>query len=148
MDHDDLKHAAELMKEMLDNFANHPEKVIDLFAEDAVVEFPYAPGEAFGFPKKIEGKPAILKYAQSLKLSLRDYKINPLSDWGCHSLSGSKKYLFEYAGDAFTVPGDKPYHQDIHAFVELVDGKIAYFQEFWDAFYALMVFGAITVKSA
>ncbi|SMB54102.1 conserved hypothetical protein [Serratia proteamaculans] len=148
MHNNDLKYAAELMKKMLDNFANHPEKVIDLFAEDTVVEFPFAPGEAFGFPKKIEGKAAVFKYAQSLKLSLRDYKINPLSEWGQHSLSSSKMYLFEYKGDAFTVPGNKPYHQDMHAFVEVKDGKISLFREYWDAFYALTVFDAITLKSA
>jgi hypothetical protein len=148
MHHDDLKHAGELMKQMLDNFANNPEKIIDLFAEDAVVEFPFAPGEAYGFPKKIVGKAAILKYAQSLKLSLRDYKINPLSEWGRYSLSHSKMYLFEYKGDAFTVPANKPYHQDIHAFVEVSHGKITLFREYWDAFYALMLFGAIEVKSA
>lgn len=94
-----------------------------MFAEDVIVEFPFAPGEAFGFPKKIKGKPAIIKYAQSLKLSLRDYKINLLSEWGRYSLSDSKMYLFEYKGDAFTVPGNKPYEQDMNAFVEVANGK-------------------------
>jgi ketosteroid isomerase-like protein len=148
MHHNELKHAAELMKKMLDNFVNNPEKIIDLFAEDAVIEFPYAPGEAYGFPKRVEGRAAILKYAKGLQSALRDYKINPLSDWGCYSLSGSKKFLFEYTGDAITVPDNKPYHQDIHAFVEVNHGKITYFEEYWDGFYAMMVFGAITVKSA
>lgn len=148
MHHHDLKHAAELMKTMLDNFANNPDEIIDLFAEDAVIEFPYAPGEAFGLPKKVEGKSAILKYAKSLQLSLRDYKINPLSEWGCFTLSDSKTYLFEYTGDAITVQGNKPYHQDIHAFVEVEHGKIAYFREYWDPLYAMMVFGMVTIKSA
>ena len=44
MHHDDLKHAAELMKKMLDNFSNNPEKINDLFSEYAVIEFPYSPG--------------------------------------------------------------------------------------------------------
>ncbi|CAI1761822.1 Ketosteroid isomerase-related protein [Serratia quinivorans] len=148
MHHQDLNHAAELMKKMLDNFANNPEKIIDLFSEDAVVEFPYAPGEALGFPKKLTGKAAILTYAKSLGLSLRDYKINPLSDWGRYTLSGTKTYLFEYTGDAITVSGNKPYHQDIHAFVKITHGKISHFCEYWDPFYALTVFDMVTVKTA
>lgn len=148
MHNHDLKHAAELMKAMLDNFANNPEKIIDLFAEDAVIEFPFAPGEKFGLPKKVEGKEAILKYAKSLQLSLRDYRINPLSEWGRYTLSDNKTYLFKYTGDAVTVNGNKPYHQDIHSFVEINNDKITHFTEFWDPLYALITFDMVTIKSA
>ncbi|MCC7007159.1 MAG: hypothetical protein IT497_11040 [Ottowia sp.] len=54
-----------------------------------------------------------------------------------YHLEGTDMYLLEFTNDGKALPSGKHYHQNLHAIVKVKDGKITYFREYWDPYYAL-----------
>jgi ketosteroid isomerase-like protein len=64
-----------VIEQFLDNLTTvNWEKLLDLLADDAVIEFPYAPEDC---PNKLTGLTEIRPYFESLKQSIRIDEIHP-----------------------------------------------------------------------
>lgn len=109
---------------------------LELFAEDAVVEFPYA--GSFGTPSRLEGLAAI-----------RDYFTRGLADFEGLTLSNVRRLAgadpdaaaVEAHGSATIRSTGKRYEQDYVMFVRARGGRIVAYREYWNPLAVLDVFG-------
>jgi ketosteroid isomerase-like protein len=99
--------------------------LIDLYVEDAVVEFPYA----FDTPRRLEGKKAIYNYlkdalAQMQNLRFINIHVYPTTDpnilWA------------EVQGEAVIAATGLPYQQEYVMRLETRNGQIAHYREYWN----------------
>ncbi|XYH99355.1 nuclear transport factor 2 family protein [Sorangium sp. So ce1128] len=99
----------------------------DLFADDATVEFPYAP--ALGAPALLEGKAAIRRYFEGAlesfsDLTFRDVRRYPTTD--------PDVALAEAHGSAIILPAGRRYEQDYVMLVATRGGKVVRYREYWN----------------
>ncbi|BEN48334.1 MULTISPECIES: nuclear transport factor 2 family protein [Serratia] len=134
---------AKIVQKAHDNFTSNPQQIIDAFADNAIIEYPFAPQDIPGFPRKIKGKKAISEYFYGLTNYIKNYRYDDWEKWKSWRLEGTDNYLLEYSATGETVQGSKPYHQNLHAIVKIKNGKITYFREYWDPYSALLIFGLI-----
>ncbi len=102
-----------------------PERAAGCFAEDGVLDLPYAPE---GFPGYHVGREAITAFLRRFPTYYRrirylDRRIEPLRDG-----SGAAA---EYRGEWETVKG-RPYHNTYVALVRVRDGQITLLREFFN----------------
>nr|WP_242589682.1 nuclear transport factor 2 family protein [Corallococcus macrosporus] len=107
--------------------ATYVERWLALFADDAVVEFPYAP--SLGTPSRLEGIGAIRAYFAPITqhfqgLTFTNVRRYPGAD-------GQTGWL-EVHGTATLQPGNIPYAQDYVMRMQVRDGRIAHYREYWN----------------
>lgn len=103
------------------------EEQFDLYADDVVMEFPYAP--SLGMPERFETKPVVVEYVRQLNVALPGLKMRDLT---FYSVDGDPETVFiEYNGDAPT-PGGNSYVQTYVNRMRFHDGKLVYMREYWD----------------
>ncbi|WP_437279747.1 nuclear transport factor 2 family protein [Sorangium sp. So ce375] len=128
--------AAQALDAHLELIGRDTERWLDLFADDATVEFPYAP--ALGAPARLEGKAAIRRYFEGIlesfhDLELRDVRRYPTTD--------PDVALAEVHGSATIGPARKRYEQDYVMFVATRNGRIARYREYWNPAPVVEAFG-------
>lgn len=126
--------AARAIDEHLELIAHDIERWLELFADDAVVEFPYATP---GMTARLEGKAAIAGYfrttpAQFLGLSFRGVRRYRTTD--------PDVALAEVHGSATIATTGKRYEQDYVMVVRTRNGKIVHYREYWNITPALEAF--------
>ncbi|WP_426756771.1 nuclear transport factor 2 family protein [Myxococcus sp. Y35] len=112
------------------------ERWLGLFAEDAVVEFPYAP--SLGAPERLVGREAIRGY----------FAETPKHFLGL-VFSNVRRYLTtdpdvaiaEVHGSATIALTGKPYEQDYILVLKSREGRIVHYREYWDPILGLRAFG-------
>ncbi|KYG07453.1 phenazine biosynthesis protein [Sorangium cellulosum] len=130
--------AAQALDALLDLVVRDIEGWLALFADDAIVEFPYA--TALGVPGRFEGKAAIRRHFQGTierfrDLSLRDVRRYPTTD--------PDVALAEVHGSAIILPGGKRYEQDYVMVVATRDGKVVRYREYWNPAPVAEAFGEL-----
>ncbi|WP_437968656.1 nuclear transport factor 2 family protein [Sorangium sp. So ce260] len=100
---------------------------LDLFADDATVEFPYA--SALGAPALLEGKAAIRRYFEGTLESFRDLT---LRDVRRYPTTDPDVALAEVHGSAIILPAGRRYEQDYVMLVATRDGKVVRYREYWN----------------
>ena len=100
---------------------------IDLFADDAVVEFPYA--ASLGRTGRFEGKAAIDGYFRGTPGIFRDLRFRDLR---LHRGEDPNHVVAEVHGSAVLGPHARPYEQDYVMVLHARDGKIASYREYWN----------------
>jgi hypothetical protein len=98
--------------------------LIDLCAEDAVAEFPYA----FDTPRRVEGKTAIYNYmkdalAQMQNLKFTNVRVYPTT---------TNLLWAEVHGEATVAATGQLYEQDYVIRMETKEGKIVHYCEYWN----------------
>jgi len=115
----------ELAKQVITLLGN--EEQFDLYADDVVIEFPYA--SSLGMPERFEGKTAVVAYVRELNEALKGLTMR---DMVYYSVDGQPDTVFiEYYADAPT-PGGNTYLQTYVNKMKFRDGKMVYMREFWD----------------
>lgn len=114
------------------------ERWLTLFADDATVEFPYAPGT--GLPPRLAGKEAIRAYFSRapdvfLDLTFRDIRRYATTD--------PNIAIAEAHGSATIATTSRPYEQDYVFIVEFRDGAIIRYREYWNINAANDSFGGL-----
>lgn len=99
----------------------------DLLAEDAVVEFPYA--SALGSPSRLEGKLAIYDYMKNAVAQLQNWVFTDVREY--QTLLPNVLFA-EFHGEAVFVATGQPYQQDYVVRLEIKDGKIIHYREYWN----------------
>ncbi|RYG80525.1 nuclear transport factor 2 family protein [bacterium] len=110
-----------------------------MLADDAVMEFPYAPA---GLPHRLEGRAAIGNYLAALSALLAFDRIaQPI----VHRTSDRDVTILEFAGFGRGIPNGEPYEQRYISVIRTLNGRIVQYRDYWDP---LAVLTAIKGRSA
>jgi len=106
----------------------------ELFTEDAVQEFPYAPAP---YAKEVVGRDAIADYIANV--------VNGAKNWNFRNFQFSgtidpNTFFVEFEGSADVIATEKPYHQLYIGRITLRDGRIAAYREFWNPVWIMDAF--------
>jgi uncharacterized protein len=99
---------------------------IDLWADDGVLEFPFAP---LGRRRRYVGKPDILAYMKPLAGRM---KLEELEYLHVHAMLDPAMSCLEMGIKGRIVETDAPYDQKYIAVVETRDGKVSLYREYWN----------------
>ncbi|MGF1675263.1 MAG: nuclear transport factor 2 family protein [Rivularia sp. (in: cyanobacteria)] len=109
----------------------------DILAEDAIIEFPYAP--ALGSPSRLEGKSAIYNYMKNTVAQLQNWVFTDVREY--QTLIPNVLFA-EFHGEAVFVATGQPYQQDYVMRLETKNGKIIYYREYWNPVAILEITGS------
>lgn len=112
------------------------ERWLALFADDAIVEFPYAP--SLGMPARLVGKPAIRAYFERTPAVFQGLRFR---DVRVYAVAGGATAIAEAHGSATIATTGQAYEQDYVMVVDWADGAIVRYREYWDAIRALEAMG-------
>jgi hypothetical protein len=103
---------------------------IDLWADDGVLEFPFAPP---GRRPRYIGKPDILAYMTSVAERMGGrVKVEGMEYFQVHPMLGPTTVCVEMGVKGRVVETDAPYHQKYISIVETKGGKISLYREYWN----------------
>lgn len=106
-----------------------------LFADDAIVEFPYAFDP---MPRRVEGIAAIREY---YKNSPDIFDFRPYQNVRVHKTEDPDLVFAEFTSDATVLPTGHDYPQEYIATLKTRHGKIIHYREFWDPILVQTAFG-------
>ncbi|AGP61363.1 nuclear transport factor 2 family protein [Streptomyces rapamycinicus] len=99
---------------------------VGLWAEDGVMEFPFAPQ---GWPTRLDGKEAIAAY-------MRHYPdhvdVHDFPDLRIHQTTDPETTVVEMRGVGRLVETDRPFDMTYIAVVTVKDGRIASYRDYWN----------------
>jgi ketosteroid isomerase-like protein len=100
-----------------------------LWAEDGVMEFPFAPP---GYPSRLEGRAAIEEH-------LRDYPkmldIQGFPTQVVHQSTNPDVAVVEFDAEGVVVSTGRPYRFSYIAVITLRDGEIVSYRDYWNPLY-------------
>lgn len=126
----------QLLRNLLTAFHTGVDDVLLLFAEQALIEYPYA--ASVGTPARLTRD----EYGQYLTRVLPQVPDLRFSEVRVYPLREPSHYVAEmYA--AATVPGTgRPYAQDYVLFFTVADGRFTHYREYWNPIPWLRAFGS------
>lgn len=101
---------------------------LELFAEDAVFEFPFAPG---GAVRRV-GSDDMAAYLRSLEGGVVFDELTLTGSYPDGGDDGPSVVVLEYDGRGHDQASGAPYVQSYISVVHLVDGKIIFFREYFN----------------
>jgi uncharacterized protein len=99
--------------------------LMNLYAEDAVVEFPYA----FNTSRRLEGKKAIYNYLQDALAQMQNLKFTNIR---VYPTTNPDVLWAEVHGEAVIAATGHFYEQDYVIQMETREGKIIHYREYWN----------------
>ncbi|MEV5810013.1 nuclear transport factor 2 family protein [Streptomyces parvulus] len=108
---------------------------VDLFTEDGVLEFPYAPK---GYPSRVAGKDELLEYMSNFP---KHFRVE-FTDLHFHETVDASLVIAEFKSDGVALATNKPYLQTYISVVETEDGKITRYVDFWNPLAAAEALGS------
>lgn len=120
-----------LNQKVLEQYMNHFSSQnwpmwIELWADDGVLEFPFAPP---GRRSRYVGKAAILDYMKPLGGRI---EVEELEYFNLYPFRDEDSLCFEMAFKGKSTETGKPYNQKYISIVKIVDGKVALYREYWN----------------
>jgi ketosteroid isomerase-like protein len=122
-----MKSAAELLKAHLHYLTTDFESWKSLFAEDAVMEYPY--GVAAHVETPLYGITAILKSVAGFMNAVTNFRVTTPT---IHQIEGEDAIIAEFTAYADVVPTGRQYQQNYVVFLRASGGKITFFREYFD----------------
>lgn len=108
---------------------------MDIWAENAIVEFPFASGQ---YPKRLEGNDAIYEYYKDASKAFELCEEKPLV---IYPSSDPLIAIFEISMKFHIIQTGRDYNQDYICLVKVRDdGKIILYREYWDPIRVLNAF--------
>jgi uncharacterized protein len=123
--------ARELFQQFTEHLQNPyvaTERCLDLFADDAVFEFPYAP--TLGLPARHEGKAQIRALLEMIRTAIPPYLVSNVVH---HEMKSDAELFVEYHSDARVGATGKEYAQDYASYLVAEGGKIKLLREYFNA---------------
>lgn len=108
---------------------------VAIWAEDALIEFPYAPA---GLPRRVESKSAIREYFKDFP-NIVNFTAFP--DLKAYSSHDTERIFLEFRCESVVVSTGLPYNQTYSASIELKDGLVTFYREFWNPTFFVEAFG-------
>ncbi|MEU8437028.1 nuclear transport factor 2 family protein [Streptomyces sp. NPDC029216] len=112
---------------------------VGLWAEDGVMEFPFAPP---GWPRRLEGREAVAEYMRPYPdhIDLHDF---PEADLRIHETADPRTIVAEMRGTGRLVRTGGPYDMRYVAVVTVDDGRITAYRDYWNPLAALETGGEL-----
>ncbi|MGN9821465.1 MULTISPECIES: nuclear transport factor 2 family protein [Streptomyces] len=111
--------------------AGHTEEWVELFAPDAVLEFPYAP---VGVPKQVAGRDALLAHMRGFPETF-DVEF---ADLVFHDTVDPSLVIVEFRSKGTALPTGKPYEQTCISVVRTDDdARITHYLDYWNPLVAI-----------
>ncbi len=127
---------AELLRRHLDNFGKvRSQQDADVYTEDLVTEFPYAPPD---HTRKLEGIEALLGFQSRISSFAEGFSLR--APW---LISEGDQFVARYHGSAIFKDTGLPYEQDYVVVGKVSDGKISHLEEHYDPLRVLRAMGEI-----
>jgi uncharacterized protein len=137
MTKDKIKTAAQVFADHLALIVKDIPAWVDLLAEDAVVEFPYA--SALGLSERLEGKSAIYNHMKDVSAQMQDLIFTNVREY---QTSNPNALFAEVHGEATIVATGCHYQQDYVMRLETKEGKIIHYREYWNPTAVLDAWGS------
>ena len=99
-----------------------------LYAEDAVMEYPY--GAYAGVSSPLKGIAAIAKSVKRFLDDVRDFRVEVSK---VYRVEGQDAVLAEFTATATVISTGRPYNQNYILYLRAEGGKIAVLREYFDA---------------
>lgn len=99
---------------------------IDLWADDAICEFPFAAPDR---PKTLEGRETILAYMRAYPSR---FSVEGVDELRVHQGLDPNVVVVEMRIKGRAVETGKPYNQQFVIVAEARDGKLAHYREYWN----------------
>ncbi len=99
---------------------------IELFHEDAVFEYPFAPP---GFPQAFRGKVVLFEQFKDFP---KMFHFDEFTDVQMHQTLDSEVLIVEFSGRGKVLTTGKPYNQRYISVVQMRDGKILHYRDYWN----------------
>ncbi|WP_245451341.1 MULTISPECIES: nuclear transport factor 2 family protein [Georhizobium] len=116
------------------------DSLLDMFTDDVLFEFPYAPD---GLPGRLEGTPALAAHLE---------KLGPLLTFGPMHLGNvhavGETVIFEFSCTGQGVKTGAPYDQVYISVVTLREGRIARYRDYWNPLIVLTALGGTEAAAA
>ncbi|WP_328603933.1 nuclear transport factor 2 family protein [Amycolatopsis sp. NBC_00345] len=107
----------------------------NLWAEDGVLEFPFA---SPGYPRRVEGRAAIAEYLRGYP-DLLD--IREITEKTVHETADAGVTVVEFEVAGVAVATGKPYRLGYIAVLTVRDGEIRHYRDYWSPLAAAEVLG-------
>jgi hypothetical protein len=128
--------AASLLDAHLELIRTDLERWLELFTDDAVVEFPYAAG--LELPQRLEGREAIRRYFADTPKHFQGLVFTNVQRY---RTTDPDVALAEAHGSATIAVTGSGYEQDYVMLVKTRDGRISLYREYWNPIPGLRAFG-------
>lgn len=128
--------AASLLDAHLELIRTDIERWLELFTDDAVVEFPYAAG--LELPQRLEGREAIRRYFADTPKHFQGLVFTNVRRY---RTTDPDVALAEAHGSATIAVTGSGYEQDYIMLVKTRDGRISLYREYWNPIPGLRAFG-------
>jgi hypothetical protein len=112
------------------------DKWIHLWAEDAVLEFPFAPKNR---PSIYRGKHDILTYMSS---TTRSIVVDSVAELKISSMLDPNKLVIELTINGHLISNGATYNQLYVTFFEFESGKIKHYKEYWNPIVSIEAYGS------
>lgn len=117
-------------------------RFLDMFAEDGVMEFPFAPP---GVAKRLEGRPALAAHLASLE-GLASF--NRMALRSCHRALDAEVFVLEFDGFGTGAATGRPFEQSYVSVITLRDGRIAQYRDYWNPLVVIEALGGDAVRAS
>jgi ketosteroid isomerase-like protein len=101
------------------------ETFVQMFAEDGVMEFPYA----LPSPRRLEGREAL---AAHLAYLARLVELLSVSDVVKHETADPEVFIVEFASSGRAVATGEPFEQRYISVIRVRDGHIVHYKDYWN----------------
>ncbi|MEV5729094.1 nuclear transport factor 2 family protein [Streptomyces pharetrae] len=98
---------------------------VELFTDDGVLEFPYAPA---GFPESVKGKTELHEYMKNFP---EHFEVE-FTDLRFHETTDPALVIAEFASRGTALATGRPYNQRYISLVETRDGRISRYVDYWN----------------
>ncbi|KLU64464.1 putative PhzA/B-like protein [Desulfosporosinus acididurans] len=123
----DFMGAAEVFEQVLEMYrTGNLQSLVDLLAEDAVMEFPFAPS---GRPRRVEGKDNIIKYNQAI---LGSVTITSITDVEIHRMIDPDCVVVEMIGHGTVLSTGNSYERRYVDVCYTKSGRIQLLRDYWN----------------
>ena len=99
---------------------------MELWNEDAVFEYPFAPP---GFPQEVSGKQGIFENFKDFPNRIKFFEFTNVQ---MHPTLDPDTLIVEFAGRGQIVATGKPYNQRYISVVQMAGGKILRYRDYWN----------------
>lgn len=123
----DCMGAAEVFEQVLEMYRNgNLQSLVDLLAEDAAMEFPFAPP---GRPRRVEGKNNIIKYNQAI---LNSVIVASFTDVEIHRMIDPDCVVVEMIGHGTVLSTGNSYERRYIDVCYTKNGRIQLLRDYWN----------------
>jgi uncharacterized protein len=131
----------EILDAHLALLATDTEAWIDLLDEDVIVDFPYAP--SLGRPGRLEGKAATYNHVKTALTQMQNLTFTNVRKY---PTTDPNVLWAELHGSALIPATGRHYEQDYVVRIQIRDGKIVYYSEYWNPMALMNAFGDTPVN--